>query len=182
MGASEVVLTTDTFLIDELKAKDAPHLSQMMIANKKRFTRFFPMTLAQNLSKEASEAFILLKNIEMEYKSEFTFALREREQQNVVGLLILKEIDWKALQGEIAYCIDHNYEGRGWTSIAVSALSQFALNKLGLRKLQILVHRSNKASIRVAMKSGYLWQRTLSKAYTPPEETALDMELYELHI
>jgi len=182
MSAPKVLLETDTFLIDKLRAKDAFSLSRMMVTNKGRFARFFPMTLAQNLSEEASKAYILLKNIEIDYKSEFTFAIRERKEQNVAGLLILKEIDWKTLQGEIAYCIDQKYEGMGWTSRAVTAFSQFALAELGLQRLRIIVHQTNKASVRVAMKSGYIWQRTLSKAYTPPDESVLDMELYELYI
>ncbi|WP_149273970.1 GNAT family N-acetyltransferase [Pareuzebyella sediminis] len=182
MSAPEVLLKTDTFMIDKLRAEDASGLSRMMVSNKKRFARFFPMTLAQNLSEEASKAYILLKNIEIGYKSEFTFAIRDSKSQNVVGLLILKEIDWEKMQGEMAYCIDRKYEGLGWTSRAITAFSQFALDELGLKKLQILVHHSNKASTRVAVKSGYIWSRTLSKAYTPPDEIALDMELYELCI
>ena len=36
------------------------------------------------------------------------------------------------------------------------------------------------ASIRVAEKTGFIWKKTLQQEYTPPGESTLDMELYEL--
>ena len=56
----------------------------------------------------------------------------------------------------------------------------YALDNLGFKRLQIIVHKSNIPSLTVAEKSAYLWQRTLPKEYTPPNEEPLDMELYEL--
>ncbi|NNE78454.1 MAG: N-acetyltransferase, partial [Pricia sp.] len=59
------MIDTEHFVIDKLRPEDAADLSDFMISDKKRFGRFFPVTLAQNLSKEASKAYILLKNIEI---------------------------------------------------------------------------------------------------------------------
>ncbi|NNE03956.1 MAG: GNAT family N-acetyltransferase, partial [Eudoraea sp.] len=98
----------------------------------------------------------------------------------LMGLLILKEINWETKQGELAYCVDESFEGKGLITHAVHYISNYAFQKLQLRTLQLIVHKSNFGSIRVAEKCNYIWQRTLKEAFTPPYEEALDMELYEL--
>jgi len=115
-------------------------------------------------------------------KEEFLFVLKERENRTVIGLTYIKKLDWKAKQAELAYCIGYQYEGKGWMTEAVQALSRYAFDKLGLKTLQIIVHESNLGSIKVAEKCGYIWKRTLKKEHTPPKEAPLDMELYALEI
>ena len=169
-----------SFFLNQLTAEDAQTLSRLMIDNQERFARFFPMTLAQNQSEEASKAYILLKNIEFEYKSEFTFALRKSVDGTVCGLVIIKNIDREKSRAEIAYCIGEKYAGRGWTSRAVTQISQFAFQKLQLKTLEILSHESNYASIRVAEKCGFIHTKVLKAEHTPPNEKPLDMQLFEL--
>ena len=65
-------------------------------------------------------------------------------------------------------------------SSVVKALSIHAFSKLELEVLQIIVHKSNIGSIKVAEKCNFVWRKTLLKSYTPPNEAPLDMELYEL--
>ncbi|MGB5819957.1 MAG: GNAT family protein [Saonia sp.] len=167
------------FNIAELTQKDALSLSTLMVSNAERFRRFFPLTLAQNLTVADSEAYILKKQGEIKSKTEFTFAIKEKEFRTLVGLVILKELDWTKKQGELAYCIDQKHEGKGWMTHSVDQISKHTFNELGLQTLQIIAHKSNIGSIKVAEKCGYKWQKTLPKAYTPPNEVPLDMELYE---
>ena len=67
------------------------------------------------------------------------------------------------------------------TSHAVSEMSNFAIEELKLKTLQIIAHKSNLGSCKVAMKNGFIWQRTLLDEFTPINELPLDMELYELN-
>ena len=96
----------------------------------------------------------------------------------VVGLLILKRLDWKRGVGEFAYCIDAAFSGKGMMTETVSLMTAYAFEELGLRTLLIIAHESNRASIRVAEKCGYVWVKTLLKEHTPPDGIPLDMELY----
>ena len=47
-------------------------------------------------------------------------------------------------------------------------------------KFQIIAHKTNIGSCKVAEKCGFEWKKTLLNEYTPPNESPLDMELYEL--
>lgn len=173
------MIRTLDFTINELQISDASALSILMAGNASRFQRDFPLTLAQNLTAAASLVYIQKKEKEIASKSEFTWAIRDNRTRAIAGLIILKEIDWEKCVGEFAYCVGVDFEGRGWVTETVQKLSKYAFNELGLKTLQIIAHETNMASLRVAEKCGFLWQKKLLKSYTPPNSVALDMELYE---
>lgn len=176
-----IVYKNDLFSVETLKSSDAKSLFEMMQKNMNRFSRYFPQTLANNSSLDRSEDYIELKNKEGAEKEQFTYAIKDAESSNVIGLIIIiKEVDWSIAQGELAYCMDEPFGGKGITTQTVKAVSKYAFDELEFKKLQIIVHKDNISSLTVAEKSAYLWQRTLLNEYTPPNEAPLDMELYEL--
>ena len=174
------MLKTDSFLINFPKQEDAKSLSEMMLLNHDNFKRYFPITLSKNKSIEESLKFIEEKNNQIRDKFEYTFLIKDKLNSNVVGIIIIKEIDWKIKQGELAYCISSKYENRGWMSKAIRLTSKYGFEKLGFEIFQIIAHKSNAGSCKVAENCGFKWQNTLLNEYTPPNESPLDMELYEL--
>ena len=173
------MISTKYFTINELRLSDATALSALMVSNSSRFQRYFPQTLAQNLTVSASTAYIRKKQKENSSKTEFTWAIRDNTSDRVAGLIILKELDWEKGRGEFAYCIGADFEGRGWVTETVKNSTNYAFTELGLQTLQIIAHETNTASIRVAEKNGFSWCKKLLKSHTPPNGVALDMELYE---
>ncbi|MDP5081017.1 MAG: GNAT family N-acetyltransferase, partial [Winogradskyella sp.] len=75
----------------------------------------------------------------------------------------------------------YTYEGQGLSTKAVSALSTYAFNDLGLETLQIITHKDNLPSVKIAMKNNFKWLKTLINEFTPTGEEPVDMELYELY-
>jgi ribosomal-protein-alanine N-acetyltransferase len=174
------MIKMDSFHIDYLKIVDAQQLFEFLVANTERFKRFFPVTISSNSTLEKTIEYIEIKNKEIEEKINFTCAIRERKSNRICGLIIIKKIDWNLKQGELAYCIDSKFESKGLTSFAVGEISKFATEELKLKTLKIITHKSNIGSCKVAIKSGYIWQRTLVNEFTPLNELPLNMELYEL--
>ena len=172
---------TNDFSIDALKPTDANQLYRFMMDNNERLKRYFPVTLSSNETLEKTVEYISIKNKEIAEKTNFTFALREKNSQQIIGLIILKKIDWDKKQGEFAYCIGSQFEGKGLTSFAVAEMTKFAFDDLGLKTLQIMAHKTNLGSIKVALNNGFVWKRTALNEFTPTNESPLDMELYELY-
>lgn len=170
----------EPFILETLKLTDAESLCNLMTDNSERFKLFFPITLAQNLNVEASKAFISKKIRESKEGTEFTIAIKERKKHSVVGLIILKELNYGKGVGELAYCIDVKYQGQSWTTRGVKHLCSYAFEELKLDRLHILVHNSNIGSLKVAKSCGFNWKMTLIQEYTPPNSLPMDMELYEL--
>ncbi len=173
-------MATEDFIIDQLKPTDAHQLYQFMVDNNDRLRKFFPLTLSSNATIEKSTEYITLKEKEIQERSNFTFAIREKSTQNIAGLIIIKKTDWAKRQAEFAYCIGSQYEGKGLTTLAVKEISAYAFHQLNLKTLQIIAHETNLGSIKVAEKCGFIWKRTLLNEFTPTNEKPLDMELYEL--
>ena len=80
---------TESFKLEALQLEDASSLSALMISNGKSFQQYLPKTLSQNLSKSASEKYILEKNKDFKNQTEFTFAIKDIDTQEVAGLVIL---------------------------------------------------------------------------------------------
>jgi ribosomal-protein-alanine N-acetyltransferase len=173
------MIITENFIIDKLKHTDANELHLFIIDNAERFRRFFPLTLSCNATVEKSAEYIEIKETEIQQKVNFTFAIREIDSKKIIGLIIIKKIDWTKRIGELAYCIGNNFEGKGLVTKAVKAISNFAYNELGLKTLQIIAHKTNLGSVKVAQNSSFIWKKTLLNEFTPTDEAPLDMELYE---
>lgn len=173
------MITSENFIIDKLKPSDVDELHLFLMNNAERFRRFFPLTLSSNATVEKSAEYIEIKEREIQQKVNFTFAIRETDSQKIIGLIIIKKIDWTKRIGELAYCIGSNFEGKGLVTKAVKAIRDFAYNELDLKTLQIIAHKTNLASVKVAQNSNFIWKKTLLNEFTPINEAPLDMELYE---
>lgn len=166
--------------ISQLEANDALQLNKLLVSNTERFIRYLPKTLAANRTLESTHSYIQLKMEEAKTRKEFVFTIKDRYAIQIIGLVILKNLDWDMKQGEFAYCIGKRFRGQGLMSEAIKATSEYAMDKLGLKTLQIISHKSNLGSVNVAESSGFKWKETLPEEFTPLNEAPLDMELYEL--
>lgn len=165
--------------LGKLVIEDAEALSTLMLKNEERFHAYFPITLSKNTTKNDSEKFITSITEDEANKIQFLYAVRK--SSHLIGLVYLKELDWEKKEGEFAYCIDKEYSGKGYISMAIQQLSEKAFKSVGLKTLNIIAHKENTPSIKVALKNGFEWKKTIIKGYTPPNGSPLDMELYQLH-
>ncbi|MCT4628316.1 GNAT family protein [Winogradskyella sp.] len=176
-----MVTQFEDFEISAIHEGDAWKICDLIVTNQDRFKRYFPKTLEQNLNPTLSQLFVQKKVKQFKNKEEFLFTLKHSETRTLIGLIYIKELDWKIKQGEYAYCIDYSYKGQGIMTKAIAKLSEYAFEDLGLETLQIIVHKNNLGSVNVATNNNFVWQKTIVNGYTPPNEEPLDMELYELY-
>lgn len=171
----------DGFEINPVHEGDAWKICNFIIANTDRLKRYFPKTLEQNLTPTLSKIFVEKKVKQFQNREEFLFTLKESETRALAGLIYLKELNWETKQGEYAYCIGYPFKGKGLITKTIKVLNEYALNVLQLDILQIIANKDNQSSIDVALNNGFKWQKTLLNGFTPPGESPLDMELYELY-
>ncbi len=171
----------DGFEINPVHNGDAWKICDLCVTNAERFKKYFPKTLEQNLNPTLSQYFVDKKVKAFEAKDDFLFTLKYIETRQIAGLIYIKELDWNKKQGEFAYCIGYNFENKGLISQSIEVLSEYAFKNLGLDILQIISHKTNIGSIKVAEKNGFKWIKTLKEEYAPPGEKHLDMELFELY-
>ncbi|NCO64319.1 MAG: GNAT family N-acetyltransferase [Flavobacteriales bacterium] len=172
--------SSNSFFIEPLKFEDALNLNKLLVSNTERFKLYLPKTLSENRTLESTKSYIAKREAAMLSKQEYTFTIKDNITKSIAGLIILKAIDWNEKKAEFAYCMGKKFEAKGWMSEAIQAASKFAFKELKLKKLQIISHKSNLASIKIAERNNYVWVKTLKKEFTPVGSESLDMELYEL--
>ena len=175
-----MLYSSEHITIHNLQTSDALQLNKFLVSNTERFIRYLPKTLDENSTFESTQNYIKGKLKEANHRTQFVYVLKDKYGLEIVGLVILKNLDWTSKQGEFAYCIGKKYKGKGWMSEAIQATSKLALEVLGLKTIQIITHKTNLGSVNVALNSGFKWKETLINEFTPLNETPLDMELYEL--
>ena len=85
--------------------------------------------------------------------------LKENEGETFIGQITLGGIVFGAMRGgHIGYWIDQRYANKGYTSRAVSLLTEFGLEDLALHRIEINLRPENDASKRVAEKCGYIFE------------------------
>lgn len=174
-----MIFDLESHTVEAIQEKDAWRICDFMVSNSERFKRYFPKTLKQNLNPTLSKIFVDEKFRAFNDKKEFLFTLKEKEDRTIIGLVYLKKLDWNKKEGELAYCIGYQYERKGITTKTIRYISNWAFEKMGLKTLKIITHKSNLPSVAVAEKCGFHWQKTLQNEHTPPNENPLDMELFE---
>ncbi len=171
----------DTYYLCSIQEKDARNVCNLMVTNQEQFNTYLPRTVAQNSTPTLSKLFCSKKEQQFKNNQEYLFTIKENKSNTLIGLVYLKAVDWKLKQGEFAYCIDYKAAGKNIISRAIQILSKYAFETLKLETLQILVHKSNIASTKVALKNNFIWKKTLKNEYISPNNIPLNMELYELY-
>ncbi len=72
----------------------------------------------------------------------------------------LHRIDWSVPKFEIGYWVRTGYAGQGYITEAVNAITDFAFNTLGARRMEIRCDVKNVRSAAVARRAGYTLEGT----------------------
>lgn len=133
--------------------------------NREHIRKTFPVTAFANSDREKTEQF-LTEALETEKKREgYYFYLRSTETTELIGYVVVKNINEKVHKCELAYFIDMDYEGKGITSKAVADAVAFCFNELEMNKVFICTSPVNKRSQRIAEKNGFIQEGILRQEF-----------------
>src|SRR5262249_24919937 len=85
-----------------------------------------------------------------------------------LGIAGVVDIHPDANQGEIGYALAPEARGRGIATRALELVTRYALEDLGLERVELPIATDNDASIRVAEKCGYTREGVLRSIYIKP--------------
>jgi len=129
------------------RVSDASRFVQML--NHPDFI-YFPV---KPKSIEEEQDFLSKSSQKRKAGTEYNFSILCRRK--LVGAVGLKVDQHRQHIGEIGYFVDRSHWGQGIAPAAVRLIEDFAFLRLGIRRLEIVTLRANKASQRVAEKCGY---------------------------
>ena len=101
----------------------------------------------------------MLRSHNREARSGRSFAFMMWNGNNLIGQITMGGVIYGAFRcAHIGYWIDKAYANRGFTTQAVELMTAFGFGELGLHRLEISMRPENTASIKVAEKSGYIFE------------------------
>ncbi len=96
----------------------------------------------------------------------------------VIGMVFIKNIDHRTDKCELAYFTDKNFTGKGYTTEAVNQAIDMAFNKLGMNKVYGRIATYNEASNRLAAKAGFQLEGVLRQEYRIHDGSLIDLNYY----
>ncbi|MDB5249965.1 MAG: ribosomal-protein-serine N-acetyltransferase [Segetibacter sp.] len=160
--------------------EDFKQLYEVIEKNRERLTMYFPQTSKSIIDLETAEKFTKQKLKQALKKEQFYFVVQKVKTSEIIGSVILKNIEWSVPKGELAYFIDGDHEGKGITSYAVKWLVNYSFEKLGMEKLYIKFSPENVGSKKVAIKNGFEQEGFFKREFRTGHGELKDVERYGL--
>jgi RimJ/RimL family protein N-acetyltransferase len=105
-------------------------------------------------------------------------AVTERYTGDLVGTIGLFKVDWTHLTSEVGYGMRPAARGRGYATEALRLVSDWALRDCGLFRVELRAMVTNRASVRVAEKAGYVREGVARGAERDAEGVSRDMIVF----
>jgi RimJ/RimL family protein N-acetyltransferase len=102
-----------------------------------------------------AEAFFARSAEELEAGKSVHVLAVDAQDDRLLGSFSVMELDLEPGYGEIGYWVAAEARGRGIATRAVRLLAEWAREELGLTKIDVLPHKENAPSRRVAEKAGF---------------------------
>lgn len=94
------------------------------------------------------------------------FAIREKENGNLIGIFVECEVNQTAHSLEIGYGIGSKHWGKGYMTEVVKAMLSYYFEQTAFRTVYASFFPENTASKRVMEKCGMVYSHTIEKEFT----------------
>ncbi len=111
-------------------------------------------------------------------RTELPMLLFLKDTNTYVGGSGLHSFDWSVPKCETGYWLRTGYTGQGLATEAVAAITGFALNTLGMRRVEALPDDENLASCNVCERAGYRLEGVLRHERVAPDGKLRNTRLY----
>jgi len=152
----------DEIRLQPLRFRDRRKWANVRAENREWLSQWeatFPRVPGLEFDQQFPSFIEMLRSINYEARNGRSYSLMIWHENNLVGQITMGGVIYGAMRGaHIGYWIDRNFSNRGFTTTAVSLLTQFGFSELNLHRIEINVRPENAASIRVAEKAGYVFE------------------------
>ena len=135
---------------------DAESLLDLHLRNNEFFQKHSPIFDDDFYTLDFQRKYISNSEQKREKGEEYSFGIYLKDNGKLVGSISLFHIFRTSLQRcLIGYSLDNQYNGKGFTTEAVSLAVEFAFKKLKLHRVEAGVMLNNIGSMRVLEKAGF---------------------------
>ena len=143
--------------------EDAQSLFDLVNNNHSLFIRYFPITCTNNKTLELSKNYV--QGLVEKASNKTMYAHGIFSDTTLIGVILIKEIDWRIPKCELAYYLDINFHGKGIMTHVTEQILSYCFDILKMNKIFLRVSPSNIGSVKVAEKCGFQIEGLLRKDY-----------------
>lgn len=136
--------------------QDAQSLLDLHVRNREFFQKYSPIFQEESYTYEGIRNFIRESVTQREEDKNYAFGIFSKQTHELVGEISLARVVRGPLQRcMVGYSLDSQFNGKGFTTEAVSLAVEFAFIELKLHRVEAGVMPSNTGSMRVLEKAGF---------------------------
>ncbi len=139
---------------------DGAQLRGRVLEAQEHLIPWMPWAVEVN-SEEAYEEMVRQKHLDYLARKDMQLMLFLKDTDTLIGSSGLHRIDWSVPKFEIGYWIHPDFEGQGYVTEAVLAITEFAFETLEAKRVEIRCDARNVRSAAVAERAGYTLEGTL---------------------
>ncbi|TXK38135.1 GNAT family N-acetyltransferase [Pontibacter qinzhouensis] len=171
-------IRTDRMRLKVLRHQNAEVFASLVSKNRSRLQESFPITVSR--ATDAASAGTYLQELELDRNTGRSVLYGLWFRETLVGMIIVKNIDWRIPRSEVGYFVSKTYEGLGFTSEALKAVCDYCLEELSILKICAKIIPTNSQSRQLVEKLGFLLEGTLRKEYKTGLGEVVDVCYYGL--
>lgn len=164
----------DEITLQEITAKDVKPLFELMNGNRHLLDRYFPLTVDNTRTLIGTEYYI--QSLLKKRNNNEWICLTIYHHKKMIGLFHIKNIEWRIPKCELAYFIDHTYQGKGIMTALMRKVINICFLDLRMNKLYVKISPDNISSHKVAIKCGFEQEGILKKEFRTETGELIDLE------
>jgi ribosomal-protein-alanine N-acetyltransferase len=168
-------LTTPRLRLRRFREGDGELVFQLIDKERARLEPSFPVSVAFVTSPGRGELFVRRKLTEWYLGSSYSFAVFLQDNDEYIGYLAIKGLDWTVPKADMGYYLASLYDRQGLMSEAVTAALRFAFTEVMLRRVFVRISPENLASLKLAEKCGFVREGLLRCDFSPGGRPPQDM-------
>ena len=94
--------------------------------------------------------------------TERIFAIESKEAGRIAGLIRIEFDGDEGRQGDVGYCLDSDFQGRGYATEVLEEVVRLRLEELGLRRIWATVDTRNEKSWKVLERAGFRREKRMA--------------------
>ena len=177
---STVIIKTKRLILREVKKSDLNDLFNDM--NNIKISSFM-LGIPFPFKKSDANQWInhCIKSSKKVPREEYVFAITVRNEDKLIGEVILNENDFDNKSVELAFWLSESQWNKGIVTEAVESVMDFAFNKLKINRLEMSAFVENVGSNAIAKKLGFKYEGRKREASIPESTKKVhDDNLYSM--
>ena len=147
--------TPQGIYVSLLKLLDADELLNLRLRNRTEHQPFEPLRDNDYFTLESQRQLISQRISDAQQDSAYMFGIYLLDGQLIGQITISNVVRGVGQFADIGYFIDHEMQGKGYTSAAVQLILGYAFRSLALHRVQAAILPHNDGSRRVLEKNGF---------------------------